>query len=252
MKAWGKKGPDNPERSEAMKLLEECTGNLLWAFRSLASAGEPRAPKAQRAQHIESAARMADRLRADLTKARDRFAYCQRRLAERVQDGRAEPHDQAAVTMLDPLVKTTTGQVQALSNMLLHYKSGDSRRPADSAERRAADWFRSGWTDDGQRHRCNWCGQAERDRWLHHYPLDREGFAVVRQNAVRFVCHLCFGDGKDLAAPAPKALPPEPPIEQTASPETVECVPVSPPLLTSGASGQTQDPCSLADRPHAV
>lgn len=237
MKAWGKKGPDNPDRSEAMKLLEECAGNLLWAFRSLASAGEPRAPKAQRAKYIEAAALMADRVRADLAKARDRFACCQRRLEQRVKDGRAEPHDQAAVTVLEPLVKTTTGQVQALSAMLVHYMSGDARRLADSMERRDADRFRSSWSDDGQRHRCNWCGKVEPDKWLQHYPLDRDGFSIDRKSAVRFACLLCFSDGKDLAEPAPTALPPTLPMERDGAAETVECVPAPQPLLSASAAG---------------
>ncbi len=236
MKAWGKKGPDNPERSEAMKLLEECAGNLLWAFRSLASAGEPRVSKSQRAHHIESAAQLADRIRADFARARDRFAWCQHRLAQRTADGRAEPHDQAAVTVLAPLVKTTTGQVQALSATLLRYMSGASYRPADSAERREADRFRSSWSDDGLRHRCNWCGKAEPDKWLKHYPLDRDGFAIARQSAVRFVCHLCFSDGKDLADPAPKALPPALAMERDEAAELVDCVPVPQPLLSAGAA----------------
>lgn len=236
MKAWGKRGPNNPERSEAMKLLEECAGNLLWAFRSLASAGEPRMSKAQRAHHIESAAQLADRIRADCARARDRFAGCQHRLTQRAADGRAEPHDQAAVTALAPLVKTTTGQVQALSATLLRYMSGASYRPVDSAERREADRFRSSWADDGLRHRCNWCGQAEQDKWLKHYPLDRDGFAIARQSAVRFVCHRCFDDGKDLANPAPKALPPARLIEPDGTAEIVACVPVSQPLLSAGAA----------------
>lgn len=237
MKAWGKKGPDNPERSDAMKLLEECAGNLLWAFRSLASAGEPRAPKAQRAKHIESAARQADRIRADLTKARERFACCQHRLAQRVKDGRAEPHDQAAVTVLEPLVKTTTSQVQALSATLLRYMSGAAYRSTDSAERRVADQYRPSWTDDGQRHRCNWCGKVEPDKWLRHYPLDRDGFAIDRKSAVRFACLLCFSDGKDLAEPAPKALPSALPMERDGAAETVECVPAPQPLLSASAAG---------------
>lgn len=235
MRGWGKKGPDNPERSQATKLLEECSLNLLAAFRSLASAGEPRVPKAHRAKHIESAARLTDRIRTDLSQARLCFAHCQLRLERRTADKRAEPHDQAAVTVLTPLVKTMTGQTQALGTLLLHYQ-GTSRRPADSAERREADHFRSSWSDDGQRHRCNWCGKVEPDKWLKHYPLDRDGFVIARKDAVRFACAQCFDEGKDLAEPAPKALPAALPLESDAVPETVECVPTPQPLLPDNAA----------------
>ena len=91
----------------------------------------------------------------------------------RTADKRAEPHDQAAVTVLTPLVKTITDQAQTLATLLIHYQ-GVSRRPADSAERRESDHFRSSWSDDGQRHRCNWCGLVEPDKWRQHYPLDRD------------------------------------------------------------------------------
>lgn len=235
MRGWGKKGPDNPERSHAAKLLEECSINLLSVFRSLASAGEPRAPKAQRAKQIESAARLTDRIRSDLSKARQCFALCQWRLAQRTADHRAEPHDQAAVTVLTPRVKTITDQAQTLTTLLLHYQ-GVSRRPADSTERRESDHFRSSWSDDGQRHRCNSCGMVEPDKWRQHYPLDRDGFVIARKDAVRFVCTLCFDEGKDLAQPGPKALPPALPLERDAAAETVECIPTPRPLVPVNAA----------------
>lgn len=239
MKRWGQKGPENHNRSEAVKMLERCDCQILSAFSALAAAGMPRAPKPQRAKKIEQALTAFDYARARLTEARYYFARCQARLAERVQDHREEPHDKAAVTQLEPLIESSTYQLRDLRLLLVGYAGEDLNRRVNGEERRQADETRTSLfsSDDGVRHRCNWCAEIEQYSYA-LYALDDGGFAVKRTKAVRFCCYSCFIDGNDLRIPAPKALPPALPLERNPDTETVECVPVvHPQLPAAGEAG---------------
>lgn len=225
-----KTGPDNYYRSEATKRLESCEHAIRTAFRDLASAGVPRAPKPHRAKYIESAQRGFDLARAHNTDARYHFAGCKRRLEERVADKRDEPHDRAAVTFLEPMIRNTSAEVETLRRLVLGYGGGKCPRPNHSEERRVADRLGSSFlANDGIQQRCNWCAGVE--RFGSHYSLDRDGYVIKRAKAVRFCCLMCFIDGRDLAEPAPPALPPALPLDREPEAETVECVAVDQPLL---------------------
>ena len=234
MKRWGQKGPENYNRSQALKLLEACDYFVRLAFQRLAEAGAPRVPKPHREKALEGAHKSFDLARARLTSARHHFRRCQDRVTDRTKP---EPHDKAAVTLLEPMIRESTGQIQTLRRLLVAYVGTSfARQTGGGEEIREANDMRSSLfsRDDGVRHRCNWCAEVERYSDS-HYALDADGFAVKRDKAVRFCCYSCFAGGKDLQQPAPKALPPGLPLEKDPETETVECVLTPRPALPAAA-----------------
>jgi hypothetical protein len=127
--------------------------------------------------------------------------------------------DKAAVTSLRPVVEDLTVNLRRLTACLLQYRGGVSTRPPDSEEQRVAMHFRPLFGEEKlECFACSWCGEGE-EGYRRHYTLDDAGFAVRRGHAQRFICSLCFYEGKDLAQPTPPLVRPTPAVQ------TVTCDP---------------------------